>query len=312
MATVDLVLCGAGRMGRHHLRVAREHPRFRVVAIVDPALAGGALDGVPVVDSLTAVPPPFGAAIVATPIATHHAIVRELLARGAHVLVEKPLAGSVAECEDLVAHAAAHASGGARVAIGHVERFNPAVRALAQAVPRVGVVRRLSFVRVGTARGGVRERSDVLLELAVHDLDLLERLGGRSSLRSSFVQSFRGDEVCDAAELELVTASGATATVRVDACSASRARTIRVEGTDGALDVDLLAGSVELSRGGARQPLLADGPEPLRAQLDSFAAFLDGAPSEVCTVDEAARSVELALTARRLASGRAARVEGRP
>lgn len=310
MATVDLVLCGAGRMGRHHLRVARQHPRFRVVSIVDPALAGGALDGVPVVDALSSVARPFGAAIVATPIATHHALVSELLARGAHVLVEKPLAGSVAECDDLAR--AAHAAGSARLAIGHVERFNPAVRALSQAIPRVGVVRRLSFVRVGAARSGARERSDVLLELAVHDLDLLERLGGRASLRTAYVQSFRADDVCDAAELELVTASGATASLRVDATSPTRARTIRVEGTEATLEVDLLTATVVLTRAGAGQTIAAEGPEPLRAQLDSFAAFLDGAPSDVCTIDEAARSVELALAARRLAAGRAVGWEGRP
>jgi UDP-N-acetylglucosamine 3-dehydrogenase len=272
----DAILCGAGKMGRHHLRVMREHPAFRVVSIVDTALAGGTLDGIPVVDRVTV---SADVAIVATPTVTHLPIVVELIDRGHHVLVEKPLANSVAACESIRARAAAR---GAIVAIGHTERFNPAVRALYDALPSIGAIRHLSFVR-----GGGGRRCDVLLELAVHDLDLLEQLAGRATLRSGHVQ---GDDLIVAADLELVTETGAVATVHVDCAPTPRLRAITVDGEHGVLRADLLAMTC------ASWPV--PEVEPLRAQLDAFAALLAGESSEICRLDEAIRSVELAVAAR--------------
>ena len=269
----DVILCGAGKMGRHHLRVTREHPAFRVVAIVDPALSGGALDGIPVVASPREVT--ADVAIVATPTPTHLSVVLEVLDRGCAVLVEKPLANTVTACEQIRAR-------GGLVAIGHTERFNPAVVALRAALPSIGAIRRLAVVR-----GGGGRRCDVLLELAVHDLDLLELLAGRATLRSGNVH---GDDIVVAADLELVTETGALASVHVDCGPGPRTRSLTVEGERGVLHADLLAMTC------ASWPVAPI--EPLRAQLDAFAALLTGSPSEICRVDEAIRSVELATAAR--------------
>lgn len=277
MHPVNVILCGVGRMGRHHLRIVQQDRAFRMVAIVDPALSGGTLDGVPVVNDVSEVCSPVDAAIVATPTATHHDVVVDLLARGIAVLVEKPLATTPVEC-------AAIAARRGRVAIGHVERFNPAVRALGS----LGAVHHVELVRTGAAR-----RCDVLLELAVHDLDLLERFAGRASLRSADVRSSAADEVIDYAHLALVTESGATATIRV--ALGERERRIRIECARGTAEVDLISKSATLN--GA--PLAVSAENPLAAQLTAFRAFLDGRASDVCRIDEASRSVELADAARR-------------
>lgn len=284
----DVILCGAGKMGRHHLRVVREHPAFRAVAIVDPALSGGSLDGIPV---LARADVRADVAIVATPTHTHLAVVLEMLDRGLHVLVEKPLASTVAACEQIRARAR-----GLHVAIGHSERFNPAVRALLRALPSIGRVRELAFVR-----GGGGRPCDVLLELAVHDLDLLEQFAGRASLRSAHLD---GDDLIVAADLELVTETGAVATVRVDCGSGPRTRTVTVVGERGALHADLLGMTCA-----SCPPAQVPTTEPLRAQLDAFAALLVGEPTEICSVDQAIRSVELATIARSSGS-RAAFAEG--
>lgn len=276
MDPVNVILCGAGRMGRHHLRIVREDPSFRLVAIVDPALAGGALDGVPVVDTPEGID--AAAAIVATPTVTHLPVVLDLIDRGLDLLVEKPLASTVEGCEAIADRARAR---GVRVAIGHVERFNPAVRAL----PPLGPIHNITFTRVGVAR-----RCDVLLELAVHDLDLLEHFAGRASLRSARTFSSLGDEVVDAADLELVTESGASASIHV-ASSGERVRKVSI---DGIAELDLLMPSVELYG----KPHAVVHHEPLRAQLTAFRAFLAGLPSDVCGLDEATRSVALANAAR--------------
>jgi UDP-N-acetylglucosamine 3-dehydrogenase len=285
MQPVNVILCGAGRMGRHHLRVVQQDEAFRMVAIVDPGLSGGALDGVPVVNDVSEVSAPIDAAIVATPTSTHHDVVIDLLERDIAVLVEKPLAATPAECAAI----ARSLGGGGRVAIGHIERFNPAVRAISA----LGAVHHVELVRVGAAR-----RCDVLLELAVHDLDLLERFAGRASLRAADVRSSFGDDIVDFADLALVTETGATATLR--AALGERERRIRIECARGTVELDLLAQSATVNG----IALSVAREEPLRAQLTGFRAFLDGLPSDVCLIDEAARSVELADAARRARASR--------
>ncbi len=281
MDRVNVILFGAGKMGRHHLRVVQQDRAFRMVAIVDPALSGGALDGVPVVNDVSEVEGQVDAAIVATPTPTHHAVVLELLDRGVHVLVEKPLAATPAECASIASRG--HA---ARVAVGHSERFNPAVRA----VRDLGTVHHLELSRVGAGR-----RCDVLLELAVHDLDLVERFAGRASLRAADVGSSFADGLIDVADLALVTESGATASVH--AALGERSRRIRIECTRGTVELDLLAQTATIDG----RALVISHEEPLRAQLSAFRAFIEGRASDVCLVDEAARAVELAERARTVA-----------
>jgi UDP-N-acetylglucosamine 3-dehydrogenase len=290
MEPVAVILFGAGKMGRHHLRVAQQNRAFRVVAIVDPALSGGRLDGVPVVSSLAETN--AEAAIVATPTPTHTAVAFELIDRGIDMLVEKPLATEAAECDAIATRAGAR---GVRVAVGHTERFNPAVRALSM-LP-LGDVERVELVRVGCAR-----RCDVLHELAVHDLDLLERIAGRATLRNAITTSSANDEMVDAADLNLVTERGAEASIRVSAFG-ERVRRITIHATLGCVEVDLLTPSVRL--GDHTIPI--DREEPLAAQLTAFRAFLAGLPSDVCRIDEATRSVELATHAREEARSRIAR-----
>lgn len=278
MERLNVILCGAGKMGRHHLRVVQQNPAFRLRVIVDPALSGGALDGVPVVSTVGEA---LGdVAIVATPTATHHAVVDELIDRGIDMLVEKPLATTAAECASIATRAGAR---GVRVVIGHSERFNPAIRALREV--ELADVARVSFTRIGGGR-----RCDVLHELAVHDLDLLERIAGRASLRAASTYSSCDDDVIDSADLELVTARGADAFIHVDAFG-ERRRAIRI---DARIEIDLLVPALIVDGRAAKLPT----EEPLAAQLTAFREFLAGRASDVCRIDEAARSVELAAAAR--------------
>ncbi len=295
----DVILCGAGKMGRHHLRVTREHPAFRVVAIVDPALAGGTIDGVPVVASASEVRARYSVAIVATPIATHEQLALELLERGVDLLIEKPLAATPASCERIRAVAAAR---GARVAVAHVERFNPAVHAIAATLPTLGAVTSVAFTRRGGGRG------DALLDLAVHDLDLVELLFGRATLRSANVLETDGDLV-HAAIVQLVTARGVHVTIAVASNASERTRAVRVSGEHASLEADLLTLRCRRIANGHDSDVAVDDVEPLRAQLSAFAAYLDGAKSDVASLTDGARVVGLAAEARASGRGRSVVVE---
>src|SRR5687767_9247493 len=128
-----IVLVGLGRMGKNHLRVLRDTPGFELVAVVDahapPPSDLGNIQFFRSVKELAALD--FEAAVIATPTATHYAIATEFIAMGKHLLVEKPIASTYEEARKVIAAAQAKKL---TLAVGHVERFNPAVRKLREVI----------------------------------------------------------------------------------------------------------------------------------------------------------------------------------
>jgi predicted dehydrogenase len=168
---------GAGAFGRNHLRVYRELETaglgVALAAAVEPDAARGAeiaaQYGVPVfasVDQLLAADLRLDAASVAVPTVHHHALASALLDAGLDLLVEKPLAASLAEADELIRIAD---KGGRILQPGHLERFNPAVLAVEPTLrrPMFFEAHRLS---VFTPRS---LDVDVVLDLMIHDLDIV-------------------------------------------------------------------------------------------------------------------------------------------
>lgn len=301
---IKIALLGCGRMGRNHLRVIQADPRFHLVAVLDPARAP---PFVPVLAPLTAIEEldgiAFDAAIVATPTPTHAALSSRLLARGAHVLVEKPLASTSAQARALLS-GVEHTD---RLAVGHVERFNPAVRALAKLLEEGVIGRLIHFVstRIGGYPAAASPESNVALDLAVHDLDVLRMLVGPLRVEASACHSTTDPNVCDTAEILLSSQHGASATVHVDWIAPTKIRTLRVTGTRGAAFVDYIAQACAVVRGSERVELPVERREPLRAQLDAFHDMITtGARGLLCSGDDAAAAVLLAERA--LAASRGA------
>jgi UDP-N-acetylglucosamine 3-dehydrogenase len=334
-APVRCVLFGVGRMGKNHLRVVKQCPGFELIAIIDPErpqldpeLRGATplLGGVDEI-SLDA----FDAAFVAAPTLHHYAVVRGLIDAKKHVFVEKPLAGSFDECSTLVRAASRR---GVRLAVGHVERFNPAVRKLREVIGSglIGSPTHFSFTRVGRLSSPLLGRSNVLLELAVHDLDILRSLIGKLSINASTCHSTIQPGVFDTAFVTLSSESGISATIHVDWNAPQKVRTIHVAGTRGACVVDCIAqtctiaGSEELLNGRERSLPLSDPrgsrqrvalsvrkQEPLRAQLEQFFRLLiSGDAGELCLGDDASAAVLLAERGVRIARGRNGGPERKP
>jgi predicted dehydrogenase len=173
-----VVVCGAGAFGRNHLRVYRaleqEGAGARLAAIVEPDAARARAEwGVPVFatvgEALAARERreiAFEAASVCAPTSAHFSVARALLAGGVDVLIEKPIATSVAEATELMELAAQQ---GRVLQVGHLERFNPAVTATEPLLnrPMFFEAHRLS---VFSARS---LDVDVVLDLMVHDLDIV-------------------------------------------------------------------------------------------------------------------------------------------
>lgn len=175
MKRVRLAVIGVGYLGRIHARLARDFPGWQLCGVVDPQpqarQAAQAELGVPTFSNVSELPGAVEAAIVATPSATHYAVASQLLSRGVHLLVEKPLTLSVADAQDLIRQAEQTQR---ILHVGHVERFNPAFAVLRPHLPRP------SFVlaqRVGTFTGRSLDVG-VVLDLMIHDLDAVLCLMG--------------------------------------------------------------------------------------------------------------------------------------
>jgi predicted dehydrogenase len=299
-----VAIVGAGVMGRRHARVlATRAEEFQLVAVMDvdagAAAEVAALYGAESATREADAIDRADAIIVATPIGVHASSVRRALASGRHVLVEKPIAATARDAKELVALAAAS---GARLFVGHSERFNPVVRALARLVDPASVAA-IALERVGATRGRVGEEG-ALVNLGVHDLDLAAYLT-RSSLSPARCTGERDRVFEERAYVHAVTASGAHIHVRLDQRPVSqlRRRTIALATSTHVWHGDLFVPSLaRVCRAtGAREAIPLDTEEPLLGQAHAFYAALRGAASsEIATGLDGMRALEAAERARRL------------
>jgi UDP-N-acetylglucosamine 3-dehydrogenase len=327
-----VVLVGVGRMGRNHLRVLRETPGFELVAVVDAkAEAPSDLGSIPFFRSVAELASggakiAFDAAVVATPTATHRDVALELIALGKHLLIEKPIASTYADGRELLAAAQAK---GVKLVVGHVERFNPAVRKLREVIREgtLGTPIHFAFTRVGGYPDTVTSGNNVILDLAVHDIDILRSLVGAVKLEHSMCHVTWQEGVFDTAEIFLAAGSGASATVHVNWITPTKIRSIRVTGTRGVCFVDYMLQTCELFGGSLLKPVEPSGwsfeklqeayrttdriqfgvrkEEPLRAQAAQFRELLVGGDAgELCTGSDALAAVLLAERAVQVEHGR--------
>src|ERR671934_1692421 len=300
---------GLGMIGRHHARLLQASPRVRFAGAVDPAgdRFGVVHDHARVFAGLDALlrtgVPDF--AIVAVPTEEHVAAVRALAAEGVHVLVEKPLAATAVEARAIIE---ACQAAGVHGAVGHVERFNPALLALRQKAHiegQLGQIFLIATERIGPFPDRVRDVG-VIKDLATHDLDLVHWLGGAPVERvTAEIQHRMGREHED-----LVLATGRLENAIsfnciVDWLSPTKVRRTRVLGEKGMLVADTLTADLSFYKNGsvtsdwtAAQALrgVTEGDmtryalarrEPLLVELETFCDLVAGDPdAPVVTLEQ--------------------------
>jgi predicted dehydrogenase len=224
MSKLRIAVVGAGAFGRNHMRVIRSLPEAELTAVcdTDPARAAAAAAefgcrALPL-EALTGA---IDAAIVAVPTFAHVEVGCALLAAGIDVLVEKPIAPTLEAADALIRAAAAH---GRILQVGHLERFNPAVTALAERItaPLFFEIHRLSLF---TPRA---LDVDVVLDLMIHDIDILLALTGRmpEEVRAAGI-SILSDKV-DIANVRLAFPGGCVANVTASRVYTERVRKMRL------------------------------------------------------------------------------------
>jgi predicted dehydrogenase len=239
-------------------------------------------------DSLDALLDVVDAVTIVVPTPAHFDVARHVLGRGIHALIEKPLAATLAEADEMLALARRH---GAIVQTGHVERFNRAIRA---ALPYVDSPRFIQSDRLAPFNPRGADVA-VVLDLMIHDIDLvLTLVGGRaSSVHAVGVPVLT--PFVDIANARLTFDSGAVANITASRVSRDRMRKLRIFQQSGYLSLDLGAGGGEffrlrgdvdvaelataplaLEQFVERIPLEADEGDALRLEFESFLAAVRG------------------------------------
>jgi predicted dehydrogenase len=289
---------GVGHLGRHHARILSTLDGARLVAVADINRARareiGDACGVPALTSATELLGQVDAVTIAVPTDVHLEVALPFLERAVPVLVEKPLAGSSAEARRIV-----EAAQGATLAVGHTERFNPAVAA---AMPLVTSPRFIEVHRLGT----FPQRSldiDVVFDLMIHDLDIVLSLVGSEVIGIEAVGVPVLTDRIDIANARLRFASGCIANITASRISRDRVRKVRFFQPDAYISIDYSAQEVEawrLERTEGLLPSIQGGrlavtqDEPLRREmLDFVRAARNGAPPLV-PGEAGLRAVELA------------------
>lgn len=318
---LPVAVIGAGHMGRHHVRIYSQMPSARLIAVIDADVERARALAEPLgARYAAALTPDLGdvaAVSVAVPTVHHLAVSRPLIERGIGVLIEKPLAPSLAEAQEIAALARKHK---AVVGVGHTERFNPAVRAIA----RLGV--RPKFVEAHRISPFTFRSADVgvVFDMMIHDIDvLLSLVGGAGAARVDAVGvNVLGphEDICNA---RVVFHGGAVANLTASRLALKTERKLRVFCEDAYISMDYqkkvgiaikreknldllklardrnvedfsqLAG-MDFGKAVQVEPLAVDDRDALQTELESFIEAVRARSRPPVSVEDGVAAIELA------------------
>jgi predicted dehydrogenase len=307
---IRLGVLGLGKMGRHHVNCARQAPgvHLTVAGDVDPARAEALPGDIPFTRDLDELLDRVDAVVLAVPTKSHAPLGRRILEAGRHLLIEKPLAGNVAECDEL---AAAADRAGRVLRVGHVERLNGAYRTVRDRIRRPRFVeghRLAAFDPRGTD-------VDVVLDLMIHDLDLVLDLYGTDPVRVEAVGVAVLTDRADIANARLEFPGGELVNLTASRASREPVRKLRLFQEDAYLSLDLRRQSVEIYSRDGDGPLgirhetcqAPSGHNPLVQELEAFAAAIRGEAAPLATAGHGRQAVALAARIRESMEHRDAR-----
>jgi predicted dehydrogenase len=300
---VRIAVIGVGHLGRHHARILPTVPGATLVAAVDLVIeraqqAVQAVGATALADSreLLGDVAAVDAVVVAVPTADHLAVARPFLERGIHVLVEKPMAASLDQADELTRLAR---ESGAILAVGHSERFNPAIRA---ALP---ILRTPRFIEVHRL-SGFPERSldiDVIFDVMIHDLDIIQAIDRSEVAGVEAIGVPVLTSRVDIANARVKFTSGCIANVTASRISRDKVRKVRFFQPDMYVSIDYGAQELEVWRLQPRpgdRPAIEGGPvavereEPLRAELIDFVEAVQAKRPPLVTAADGRRALALA------------------
>lgn len=285
MRTLRAGVVGVGYLGNHHARILKELEGVELAGVfdIDPAAGNKAKDKYrcELFDSKEALAQDVDLVVVATPTLTHRDVACFFLDQGIHVMVEKPIAHTLDAAREIVETASAS---GAKLQVGHSERFNPAFVAASEFISGPLFMETNRLARLGPRGLDV----DVVLDLMIHDIDLVAScIPVDPSMISAVGVPVLTDSV-DMANVRLEFPNGAAANLVASRTSLTTVRKVRLFQPDTYMSVDLLSHKVRMYKRLGKmdtdkplnitqaakllksQSVKVDKFEPLRAELRSF------------------------------------------
>lgn len=303
MAPVRVGVVGTGYLGRLHARILTEIPEAQVAGFVetDEGVAAEVASALHLVryPTVAALAKDIDCAVVATPTMSHYAVARELLEAGCDVMIEKPVTATADEARSLIRLAGER---GRIIQVGHVERYNPAIMAIADLV---APTRYFEAERLGV----FVPRSldvDVLLDLMIHDLNLVLSLLRQKVVEIRAVGVPVLTDKVDITNVRLELENGAVANLTASRVSQERIRKQRFFGGDFYISVDTKEQEVKgyrlVERDGTRVLMPFDPgvskKEPLRAENEAFLQCVRDRARPVVSGEDGLEAVELAARVR--------------
>jgi predicted dehydrogenase len=297
VANLRVAVVGAGSFGKNHLRVIQNSPHAELAGVLDlntaRAAEVAAPYGCPVFDSLEQLAAGSDAAVIATPTVAHSEIGCRLMELGLDIMVEKPIANTLAAAIALVEGAERR---GRILQVGHLERFNPAILALEQVIttPLFFEVHRLSEFSPRSLD------VDVVLDLMIHDLDILLALIGKKpeEIRAAGISIL--SQKVDIANVRLQFPGGCVANITASRVSTERVRKLRLFQPHEYISLDY--GRQDAARFRVKPPMAIDfaplavvKDEPLRLELENFFESIATRRPPRVTGQQALAALEVAL-----------------
>lgn len=310
---------GTGVMGRNHARVLHELGGVELVGVADSNLDAAcqiadfhAIRAYSSLEELLQKERP-DAVTIAVPTESHHRAVMEALAAGCHVMVEKPIAATLAEADEMVAAAK---SANRVLAVGHIERYNPAVLELKRRLDdgQLGKAYEFDAQRLGPFPQRIRDVG-VVIDLATHDLDLMRFLTGSEIVRvyaetRRKVHTTREDMVSGLLRL----ADGSVGLLQINWLTPTKIRQMTVTGERGMFRADYLTQDlyfhenaeatahnweqITMLRGvseGSMVKYVIHKREPLQSELEAFMKAVAGEPAGIVSGEDGSEALRLAL-----------------
>ena len=272
---IKVGVVGLGIMGENHVRLySKLNCRLAGVSDIDPVKARqtGEKYGVPYFNDYHALIPQVDAVSIAVPTTMHHKVALDFLNQGIHCLVEKPVASSLDEAEDMVE---ASRKSGANLSIGHIEQYNPAVLKLKQILTdnRLGRILMISTRRVGPYVPRIRDVG-IVIDSATHDIGVANFLLNKLPL-SVYARCGRLKHSKEDHAIIVLDYGDTTASIEVNWFTPHKVRTLVITGSEGTANLDYIQQTLILHNSHATEDIEIQKAEPLLLELRDFLTSIE-------------------------------------
>ncbi|WP_405310547.1 MULTISPECIES: Gfo/Idh/MocA family oxidoreductase [Methanobrevibacter] len=302
MRTVNVGVIGVGAMGENHVRVYHKMEEANLMGVSDVSERAlkkiekkyGAKGYTDYCELLAN--PEIEVVSVCVPTTFHHAVVMEAIRHKKHVLVEKPIAFTLTEAEEMIAAAK---EAGVILATGHVERFNPAVQKAKELIDDgvIGDIVSAFAKRVGPLPPRIKDVG-VSIDLAIHDLDIMNYLFEEeiTQVYGTMNSSFDDSEFEDHAEIMVSFDNESTGIIEVNWLTPYKRRELELTGTAGIISVDYIQQSIEVF-GKFAQDIEIVHEEPLKGELKSFLNSVVEEKEPIITGEDGLKALKMVIAA---------------